>query len=57
MYDPFTTRNTQDLDKVVSELKNYHIALVELAYSVSGNIKDLFKQHGYLIGEDIVLLN
>lgn len=53
-YDPYTTRNTQDIDVIVTELKDYHIALVELADSVTENLKAVFRQHGYLTGEDIV---
>lgn len=53
-YDPYATRNTQDIDEVVSKLKDYHIALVELADSVTENLIDMFRQHGYLTREDIV---
>lgn len=53
-YDPSTTRNTQDIDVVIAELKDYHIALVKLADSVTENLIDIFRQHGYLTGEDIV---
>lgn len=53
-YDPYATRNTQDIDVVVSELKDYHIALVKLADSVTENLIDIFRQHGYLTREDIV---
>lgn len=53
-YDPYATRNTQDIDEVVSKLKDYHIALVELADSVTENLIDIFRQHGYLTREDIV---
>ena len=53
-YDPYATRNTQDIDEVVSKLKDYHIALVELADSVTENLIDNFRQHGYLSREDII---
>ena len=53
-YDPSTTRNTKDIDEVVSELKEYHIAFVELADSVTEKLKNVFRQHGYLTGEDII---
>lgn len=53
-YDPYTTRNMQDIDVVVTELKDYHIALVELADSVTENLIDIFRQHGYLSREDIL---
>ncbi|MBO4307690.1 MAG: hypothetical protein J5848_05185 [Bacteroidales bacterium] len=53
-YDPSATRNTKDIDEVVSEIKEYHIAIIKLAESVTEKLKDIFKQHGYLIGEDIV---
>jgi len=53
-YDPYATRNTQDIDVIVSKLKDYHIALVKLADAVTENLKSVFRQHGYLTGEDIV---
>ena len=52
-YDPYTTRNTIDIDNVVDELKAYHIALMELVSSVAEKLINVFKQHGFLTGEDI----
>lgn len=52
-YNPYETRNTQDIDNVVKELKAYHIALITLVNSVTKKLINVFKQHGYLTGEDI----
>lgn len=54
-YDPFATRNTNDLDDVVIVAKDYHIEVVKLADSITSLLLDLFKVKGYLTGEDIVL--
>ncbi|MCQ2316879.1 MAG: hypothetical protein MJZ85_09420 [Bacteroidales bacterium] len=52
-YNPYTTRNTMDIDDVVKELKAHHIALITLVNSVTEKLINVFKQHGYLTGEDI----
>lgn len=44
-----------DIDNVVKELKTYHIALITLVNSVTEKLINVFKQHGYLTGEDIEL--
>lgn len=53
-YDPSATRNTEDIDEVVSELKECHITIVKLAETITDKLIDTFRQHGYLTGENIV---
>lgn len=55
IYDPFATRNTDDIDDVVNIVKEYHIEIIKLADIITSNIVDLFKQNGYLSGKDIKL--